>query len=418
MSNSSPVESQAFQQLYKQFILETDRVERVFSGIQGRLNAIQSQLQEDRLKFDAKLAELQFIGHYLDVIVNHISQGLIFIDATGMITTWNPAASLLLGKMSEMVLFHSFWEFFSDQLFGFSLKEVLQTRKCPSLSFITLNQEGKQVQLEIETTFVESSAEQSPLNQRMGSPPLIQGLLILMRNLTEVRRLQLLADRHERLKEVGELAALVAHEIRNPLGGIKGYASLLCQDLASQPHLQQMAGSILEGVESLNRFINHILNYTRPFQPQLETTNLVPFIQELLELIKMDQAFHSQVVCSMQTSCPIVEVPIDRALLKSALLNLLVNALQAMPNGGDLIVEMDQTEGEALIKIKDTGVGIASEHLQKIFSPLFTTKISGNGFGLAEVHKVVQAHQGTIDVQSQINSGTTFTLKLPKKISV
>lgn len=411
------VDSQPLDQLYKQFILETDRVDAVFSGLQGRFNAIQAQLQENRLKFDAKLAELQFISHYLDAILNHISQGLIFIDATGIITTWNPAASALLGKTQEEVLFHSFWEFFSDTFLGFSLKEALQTKTCPSSSFIALSQpDGRQIELEVETTFMEASAQAYPLDQRASSPPLVQGLLILIRNVTEVRRLQLLAHRHERLKEVGELAAMVAHEIRNPLGGIKGFASLLCQDLAPQPELQQMAASILEGVEGLNRFVTSILNYTRPFQPKLETINLVPFMQELIELIKMDKAFNSHVQCQVQASEPSIEALIDPFLLKSAVLNLLVNALQAMPNGGTLTIDLNQTGNEAIIQVKDTGVGIAPEHLQKIFSPLFTTKTSGNGFGLAEVHKVVQAHQGIIDVQSQVQVGTVFTIKLPKKI--
>lgn len=407
------------EQAFKQFYLESERVESVFTSLQEQFKSIQTDLQETHTKLYGKLVELDFVSHYLDAILNHISQGILFIDMQGMITTCNPSANTILGIKNGEILFHSFWDLFSDEALGFSLKEALKDKKSPKINFTTwTTSEGVSLDLEIETTFVESGTHVCPIGSIVPThQAFVQGLLVLIRNVTEIRRLQFLANRNERLKELGELAALAAHEIRNPLGGIKGFANLLKQDLEGQPTLQHMATSIVEGTEELNRFVNRVLNYTRPFQPRFELLNLVPFLQDMLNLIKADKAFHSQISCSFSSTTPQLVVPIDSSLFRSAILNLLVNALQAMPQGGELSVDLNHDQVYAYIRIKDTGLGIPSEDLNKIFSPLFTTKESGNGFGLAEVYRVVQAHQGSIEVQSQKNCGALFIIKIPLKLS-
>ncbi len=423
MTNSQQVkleeenQNTSLEHAFKQFSLETDRLEFAYQSLQEQFKGVQRNLHESHLRLSGKLAELDFITRYLEAILNHISQGILFIDLNGIITTCNATAETLLGKEAKQLLFHPFKDFFEDAALGFSLQEALYSKACPKTSFITwVIPTEEKIELEVEATFVAMGSQLFPLDYRQPSPTPVQGLLILIRNITEVRRLQQLTNRYDRLKDLGEMAAHLAHEIRNPLGGIKGFAALLHQDLTDRPDLQQMASYIVEGTDSLNHFVSNILNYTRPFQAHFELVNLGTFIDEIRWLVQADPAWNLSLSFSLHVENPELVAQIDPQLLKSALLNLFVNALQAMPNGGSLAVRISQTKGEAVITIADTGSGIPAEHLDKIFSPFFSTKETGTGLGLSEVHKVVQAHQGLIEVKSEVGVGTTFIIKLPLKV--
>jgi signal transduction histidine kinase len=416
---SSPVlppDSFNFEQAFKQFSLETERLEMAYRGLQERFKAVQSSLHESHTRLAGKLAELDFVSRYLETILHHISQGIIFLDLNGMVTTYNVAAQQLLQIPEEELLFHPLTDFFEDNFLGFSLQEALITKQCPPALFVSLTRQGQVIELEVEPTFVVMSQQAYPLDHRQSASTPIQGMLILLRDITKIRRLQQMASHHDRLKELGELAAHLAHEIRNPLGGIKGFATLLEQELVDRPDLKQMAGYIVQGADGLNQFVSHVLLYARPFHPHVETVDLAPFIEEIRQLMQADSVWNSKIDFTIQTSVSPLLVPVDPQLFKSALLNLFVNAAQAMPEGGHLAVELEADSLWVTIRVRDTGVGIASEHLSQIFSPFFTTKQTGNGLGLAEVHKVVQAHQGWIEVQSEEKKGTMFTIKIPLKL--
>src|SRR5262249_3034973 len=143
--------------------------------------------------------------------------------------------------------------------------------------------------------FVAMSQHSYPLAHREATSLPIQGLLILLRDITKLRRLQQSADRHDRLKELGELAAHLAHEIRNPLGGIKGFANLLQQELHERPDLQQMASFIVQGADDLNQFVSNVLVYARPFHLHVERVDLVLLIEELKQLLQADSAWGAQI---------------------------------------------------------------------------------------------------------------------------
>lgn len=407
------------QQAFKQFSLETSRLEWIYHNLEARFKGIQASVQESNIRLAAKLTELDFITRYLETILNHISQGIVFIDLNGIVTTYNVAAQDILAIDEKELLFHAFTDFFPDSFLGFSLKESIILKTCPKNSFISWTRpDGKKFDLEIEATFVSMRKAMVPLDYREAPASNIDGLLILIRNLTEMRQLQMIVNRHDYLKELGEMAAHLAHEIRNPLGGIKGFASLLHQDLEGKPELQKMAGHIMEGTDNLNRFVNAILQYTRPFQPILEWTDLIPFMEDIKLCLQADRSWNPQITFSIHAVQPKCLVQLDPQLFRSAMLNLFVNAMQAMPDGGLLTVNIDCRETYVEIEVKDTGIGIAKENLKKMFSPFFTTKTSGTGLGLAEVQKVVQAHGGTIEVQSENGQGACFTIKIPLKLSV
>lgn len=355
-------------------------------------------------RLQEKMAELDKVTQYLNGILDHISQGILFVDLEGTITTYNAAAEKILGVSAEKALFHPFWSHFSDDQLGFPLKEGLKTQELPETSFATLTTPHGTRELQIHASLVIKTAEEGA-----------RGAIILIRDVSKIRHLQAIADRNSRMKEIGETVALITHEIRNPLGGIKGFASLLQHDLADRPEQQKLATHIVEGADALNALLTNILDYSRPLQIEPEKIDLITLIQEQIEAIQADSNLNRNITINFEKPQTELPLPLDPHLLKSALLNLMVNAIQAMPEGGTLTLRLEKNTHFAHLQVGDTGEGIPSDLQKKIFTPFFTTKFEGNGFGLAEVHRIIQAHNGTITVTSQENKGTTFTIKLPLK---
>jgi signal transduction histidine kinase len=217
------------------------------------------------------------------------------------------------------------------------------------------------------------------------------------------------------MKELGEMAARVAHEIRNPLGGIRGYATLLYRDLAEQKHLQDLAAQVIEGTKSLEKLVTHVLQYARPVQIAPQTVDLSQFLKQIAKFIKVDPAFPPNVKLALNIPDRPLLIPLDPEALRSALLNLLFNGIQAMPSGGTLTLSLFVGDTNCQIAISDTGVGIREEELRLLFLPFFTTKSAGTGLGLVETQKIMQAHGGSIDVRSALGRGSTFTLTFPFK---
>lgn len=416
-SSSLSRESFSLEQAFKQFSLETERLEMTYHNLQERFQSVQQSLQESHTRLAGKLAELDFISRYLETILHHISQGILFIDLNGIVTTYNASAQEILQIPEKDFLFHPFRDRFDDKFLGFSLQEAFITKKCPNMTFLSWKKNGEAIELEVEATFVTMSQQAYPLAHRQASsPPPIQGLLVLLRDITKFRRLQQRANHHDRLKDLGELAAHLAHEIRNPLGGIKGFATLLKQELKERPDLEQMAAYIVQGADDLNQFVSHVLQYARPSQLHIENIDLILLIEEIKQLMQVDSTWNGKIEFVIQSSVPTLIVPLDQQLFKSALLNIFVNSAQAMPDGGRISISIEAEHSWVTMHIDDTGMGISSENLSKIFSPFFTTKETGTGLGLAEVHKVIQAHQGWIEVQSEVGKGTWFTIKIPLKL--
>jgi len=350
-------------------------------------------------------SDLEVTTYYLNSILRHMSQGLLFINLKGFVTTYNKAAEQLLERSRKEVLYNPFSAHFEDSLFGFSIKKAIEEQQVPTKTVTSLSfPSGTQKEVEIETTLILVPGAQSRDE--------LQGIILLLRDVTEWNRLQLTAQRKDRMQALGEMAGLVAHEIRNPLGSIKGFASLLVRDLAEHPALQRMAKDILTGTDNLNRLVTNVLNYSRPLQTHFVESDLIAFVRDLCRQVEADENLGNKISLEFHSTLSELKTNFDPVLLKSALLNLVANSIQAMPEGGKLSLEVAKRAKHVVIKIQDSGVGIPSENLSKLFLPFFTTKASGNGFGLMEVQRVIQAHSGSIEVHSEVNKGTTFTLLL------
>ncbi len=334
---------------------------------------------------------------FLREALKHVSDAVLFLDLSGRIRLANEAAAKFFSLPVDGTDGSSYWDHFPDDYFGFSMRESLKFALPHRLLYKT----QRLLELEIETSFA------------FLGPPADHGLVIVARNIAERLRLARIANRGDRMKELGELAAQVAHEIRNPLGGIRGFASLLARDLESQPSLQEMAAAIIEGTKTLEKLVAGILHFSRPVRIQPESKDLCALLKEVAKFVKVDPAFPPSVKMALHIPNRPIVAPVDPDALKSALLNLIFNAVQAMPDGGLLTLSLIQLEGCCQIGVQDTGIGMENEVLQSLFSPFFTTKKRGNGLGLVETDKIVKAHNGSIDVRSQPMKGSTFTITLP-----
>jgi PAS domain S-box-containing protein len=219
----------------------------------------------------------------------------------------------------------------------------------------------------------------------------------------------------ERLAAIGATAGMVGHDIRNPLQSIVGDLYLIGCDVAELPEgeekesIKESVASIRQNVEYIDKIVQDLQDFARPLNPIVKSTNLEEIIQELL----LDASFPENIDSECLLAEEAKEVVADPALLKRILQNLVSNAVQAMPEGGRLEIQSRQENNEIVISVEDSGVGIPLEHMDKLFTPLFTTKSKGQGFGLAVVKRITEALGGMVTFESEVGRGTKFIVSLP-----
>jgi two-component system sensor histidine kinase HydH len=212
---------------------------------------------------------------------------------------------------------------------------------------------------------------------------------------------------------MGGLAAGVAHEVRNPLSSIKALATFFAGQFEDGSETNQAAKVMVQEVDRLNRVITELLEFSRPTDLKRQSSDIGLLISRSIQLVQQDLA-NKNIDFKVHTENDPCAVLVDPDRLNQCLLNLYLNAIQAMESGGTLTVKctVDETDN-VIILVSDTGRGIPSEHLKKIFDPYFTTKNKGTGLGLAIVHKIIEAHGGHIEVDSTIDEGTSFLIRIP-----
>jgi len=240
------------------------------------------------------------------------------------------------------------------------------------------------------------------------------GEVLLFRDLTEVQELKKEVERNQRLASIGRLAAGIAHEIRNPLSSIKGFATYFKERYQDVPEDKKTAEIMVQEVERLNRVIGQLLEFSRPIKLNKVRADIHEMITHSLTMVQK-QAEDRGVAITTNLSPAIEEVSLDPDRISQVLLNLYLNALEAMEQGGTLHIGLflDKECGRVKIVVSDTGIGIKEEDLVHVFDPYFTTKQSGTGLGLAIVHRIIEAHKGEVRVESEPGRGTRVTVVLP-----
>jgi nitrogen-specific signal transduction histidine kinase len=247
-----------------------------------------------------------------------------------------------------------------------------------------------------------------PLQNEHG---VLQGAICMARDVTRVRMMEQQVRRVEKMAAIGELAAGAAHEIRNPLTAIRGFIQLLQVKAAAAG--DDYFRIILGEIDRIDGIIHDLLLLARPAELKKVSTSVPALMDEVL-LLNQAEYERQGVMVVKEYEPEVAPVPMDPKMFRQLLLNLILNAFQAMPYGGTLKLSLRTLEGNRIaLDVADTGVGIAPENLKRLFVPFYTTKEEGTGLGLALCYNIVQAHQGRIDVHSKIGLGTTFTITLP-----
>lgn len=218
-------------------------------------------------------------------------------------------------------------------------------------------------------------------------------------------------ERRNRLAALGEMAAGLAHEIRNPLGGIQLYVSLLQQDLADRPEALGVTQKILSGVKRMEQIVSQVLHFSREMNAHPEPCDVVHVVREAVELAqsKAHDKPGVSVLCDTPES---LEATIDARLISQAVLNLTQNAIDAVGEAGTVTVTLRPAGDKLSLVIEDTGPGIPADILDRIFNPFFTTKDDGTGLGLSIVHRIVEAHAGVIQAANKPEGGARFEIRL------
>ena len=343
---------------------------------------------------------LQDTSAFADKVVAHLPVGLIATDPQGRMTFFNEAAGRItgirpsdaIGRKPAALLPEQLYSLQSELDRGSTIAE--REMECP---FIV----GHRVPVSVSATRIINKAGD------------LVGQILILRDLRELRRLQEAMRRQEKLAAIGGLAAGVAHEIRNPLSSIKGLAIFFADRLKGDAAAREAAEVMTHEVDRLNRVITELLDFARPSDLKTRPVELAAVIDRSLQLIHQD-ASNQGIVIRTSVADNLCRVRIDPDRLSQCLLNLYLNAIQAMVDGGTLAVTCDDAgNGMAVITVSDTGPGIAADKIHQVFDPYYTTKGTGTGLGLAIVHKIVEAHGGSVNVESTSGSGAAFMLNIP-----
>ena len=375
------------------------------SGFFDRLVARIDKLNPESLQ--AQMVRLAQERGFLETIFQTIQEGLVVIDNEGRLLYANHAAERLAG-----------FEFARTK--GRSIMRILRDWDWEHRLEVPASESGwaRMVTREIEVTYPEHrfiSVYAMPLNEEGLAE---KGVLVILRDVTRDRRQEASTLESERSNAIKLLAAGVAHEIGNPLNALNIHLQLLARELLDLPEgtrepLADLVGVARTEVERLDTIIRQFLRALRPTQPVLRPEQPTDVLQETLALLK-NEFENRRITVSVDITEAIPAVQLDRSQIKQVFFNLIKNALEAMPDGGALRIEMGAGDVYVDIAFIDTGKGIAPEELQRVFEPYHTTKQTGSGLGLMIVQRIIDEHGGEIELSSKPGAGTCFKVRLPR----
>lgn len=343
-------------------------------------------------------------GHEVQMILDNLGSGLLTVDAAGTVTRLNPLAGTILGRDPSRNVGRDLRQVLGAD--GEDLADLihaaLQEGRPRRRAEITVRRERRDVPLGVNVVFL-TAADGA-----------IEGAVVVFNDLTEVRRLQEHLRRADRLAGVGELAANIAHELRNPLASIRGSVELLASDLEVADHHAQLMQLILRESGRLNTIITEFLAFARmrPGAPRpVPADRFLADVQLQLQQHVTAQDAGVQVECEGAGGEVILQA--DPEQLLQAVLNLGINACEAMHGSGELHLHARAVDGACELTVSDTGPGIEPERMEEIFTPFVTTKPQGTGLGLPMVARIVHGHGGTVEARNNPAGGAEFVLRLP-----
>lgn len=329
---------------------------------------------------------------FSDTVVDHMPAGLIVVDDSMAVKSVNRSAQRILGKGLTVL----------PEEIGQLVTQAMTAQAIVEKEITCRLADGQQLLLDVSV---------SPVMEEMGR---FSGMMVLFKDLTELHRLKKEVETSKRLAAIGKLAAGVAHEIRNPLSSIKGFATYFGQRYADVPQDKKTADIMVQETERLNRSVTQLLEFAKPMELQILPVDLENIVDHSVRLLQHDLE-RKQISVSVASDLDHQPVFTDPDRMNQVLLNLFLNSIQAMDEHGRLSVHLgwDAESGHCRIDVSDTGKGIAPEDLEKVFDPYFTTRNDGTGLGLAVVHRIVESLGGDIAITSTENRGTLAVIRFP-----
>ncbi len=350
------------------------------------------------------------------MILENIDDAVIGVDQQGNINLINPSAQSFTGRSEKSSLGKSFFDCFDwQETLCYMTRKVLdEGRSISDHETVSLRPSGSRRARPVSVTA-------SPIFSTQGPQ---QGAVIILHDLTQVRSLEEAVRHADRLTMVGTMAAGLAHEIKNPLGGIKGSAQLLQMELGNNSELQEYTRLIIREAERVNRIIEELLDLAHPRKACFQTVNINQLLDEIISLQK-NSVNSRGINFRWQLDPSLPEIPGDPDLLTRLFLNLIKNACEATADNTEIFLE-SRIDAEyhlslpgtrptpmVLISIRDQGPGISQEEIEQIFTPFYTTKTGGNGLGLPICQKIVSNHGGLLHFEEGAEGGTCVQVSLP-----
>lgn len=436
-------------QAFEMFIRETDTLRTAYGELKQQVASINMELEDTNRELNTKVSELNSTQHFINNVLENIGTGVIAIDSTGQIKTCNSFAERILEVEPGFFTSRHYMDAFDNEEWR-TFKEFLTDsfssgHSYTSKSVSVFSANGDNIPVELNVSII--------LDTKTGNHI---GAVLTFKDLRKIKRLEDQVRQSQTLAAIGEMAAHMAHEIRNPLGGIEGFSTLLSRDLKDRSDTAdqyRIATDILEGVQSLKRFVSSLLTFAKPITPEPVPTDVGELLDKtaVLAQIKLMDTPKRKVELTTDADMKLLPVMIDKDLMGQALLNLVLNAVEALPEDKpDARIKISATlhkkskdfwknipqanansklnnlvhksasyffnspgDSSVQIAVSDNGCGIPEDMVGKLFNPFNTSKESGTGLGLSMVYKIIEAHNGFIHFTTQKDKGTTFYIDIP-----
>jgi PAS domain S-box-containing protein len=364
-------------------------------------NALLLEEQARRAKELARLKEFN------ENIIESISVGVMVVNLRGRITNWNGALEQIYGLKREEVIGRRITEVFQSEMLH-TLRDLMERGEWRGgepvnvYKFRARSSDGRDLTLNISVAALQSKTAE------------IEGSLVAIEDVTERVGLEAQLQQSDKLSSIGLLAAGVAHEVNTPLAGISSYSQMLMQQIPENDPRRQLLEKIHRQTSRASSIVNNLLNFSRVTEARYAPVDLNRVIDDTIQLLEA-QLRNTEIEVVRSYAYELPPAFGDGPKLQQVLMNLILNARDAMPQGGRLEISTEADEDSVVIEIRDTGLGIAPEHLAKIYDPFFTTKQigKGTGLGLAVSYGIISDHGGHIAVESNLGEGTRFQITLP-----
>ena len=369
------------------------------------------QLKAKDLEIQRLNEEVQRLRAFTESLIQSIGSGLILVDTKERITYFNRAAEKILGYSRKEVIGKPFTTF--------SLREKKQTMPTPFKNHDEMDSRREGIILRKDKVEIPIGFS---ITDHLDSQGGRIGKIISLKDMTNVLKLQEEILRMDRLVSVGELSSGIAHEIRNPLAGIKTTAQALGEEMGQDDPNREYLNRITKEIDRLNDLLKIFFSFAKPQKLKLVVCNFKDIVNEIIPLLIKDIA-NKGINFTEEYAPDLPRVKVDFNQMHQVFLNLFLNSIQAMPKGGELKIRAESIALAPLvnpgrdyvrISISDTGKGIPVHDISKIFDPFFTTRPKGVGLGLSITYQIIKKHGGSIKVESKVDRGTTFIITLPK----